>query len=258
MRAWRIWLAFVVLSGMACERQSPNRTMIFAAASLVEPMTEIAARFDSVHAGHTTRLNFAASSVLARQIEQAAPADVFVSASSQWTLYLARRGQVDSLAVAPIARNLLVVIADPRVEAPRGLRDLLQPQYWPVAIGDPTHVPLGQYAMRVLTHAGLWNDLQPHLVPAMDADAAVAIVERGEAPTGIAYRNEAVDNPHVHLAFEFPDSLQPDIVYTASIVSDSRNPRMARAFVNFLTGEEGQAVLQRHQFLPLAAEATPQ
>jgi molybdate transport system substrate-binding protein len=207
-----------------CSRQPSGALTVFGAASLIAPMQEIAAQFDSLHGGKATRLNFAASSVLARQIEEQAPADVFISASPEWTTYLARQRFVDSTAVVVIARNLLVVIADLRIEPPPAtLQDLLQEMFWPVAIGDPSHVPLGKYAQAALTHAGLWNEISPHLVPALDADAAVAIVERGAAPAGIAYRNEAVDNPRVRLAFEFPDSLQPDIQYTAGVVTNTPN-----------------------------------
>ena len=255
MKIQRLCLLGLLLFTSGCNRQSSNTITIFAAASLVAPMKEIAAQFDSLHPGNTSRLNFAASSILARQIEEHAPADVFISASPEWTAYLARRGFVDSTAVVVIAQNLLVVISDPRNQSrPSQLDDLLLPEYWPIAVGDPSHVPLGKYAQASLMKAGLWEKIAPHLLPAMDADAAVAIVERGEAPTGIAYHNEAVDNPHVLLAFEFPDSLQPDIQYTAAVVTNSGNKEKAEVFLNFLISSEGQAILRDHHFLPAAYE----
>jgi molybdate transport system substrate-binding protein len=228
---------------------------VFSAASLVAPMQEIAAQFDSLHPGNATRLNFAASSILARQIEEHAPADVFISASPEWTTYLARRGFVDSTAIAVIARNLLVAISDLQLASPPNLPgDLLQTKFWPIAVGDPSHVPLGKYAKESLRRAGIWDSLSQCLLPALDADAAVAIVERGEAPTGIAYRNEAIDNPHLRLTFEFPDSLQPDILYTASVIKNSKNRQKAQNIVAFLAAPEGQAVLQRYHFLPVRNE----
>jgi len=251
----RSWILALLMCVQGCTRQSSNTITIFAAASLVAPMQEIAAQFDSLHPGNMTRLNFAASSVLARQIEEHAPADVFISASPEWTVYLARRGFVNSTAVVVIARNLLVVISDPRNQSPPSqLNDLLREKYWPIAVGDPSHVPLGKYAQGSLNKAGLWEKIAPHLLPALDADAAVAIVERGEAPTGIAYRNEGIDNPHVNLAFEFPDSLQPDIQYTAAVVTNSGSKEKAQALVNFLISPEGQAILSDHHFLPAAYE----
>lgn len=251
----KIWLSSLLIFTVSCNRQSPRSITVFAAASLVAPLQEIAAQFDSLHTGNATRLNFAASSFLARQIEQHAPADVFISASPEWTTYLARRAFVDSTAAVVIARNLLVVIADPQIATlPVELPDLLHAEYWPIAVGDPSHVPLGQYAQTSLTRAGLWEDIAPHLLPALDADAAVAIVERGEAPIGIVYRNEAIDNPHVRLAFAFPDSLQPDIRYTASLTRHAQNLSTAQAFIDFLAAPQGQAILQRYNFLPVAYE----
>lgn len=251
MRNQETWLIGVLFFSLNCSRQSRDSITVFAAASLVGPLQEIAAQYDSAHPGHTTRLNVAASSVLAQQIEEHAPADVFISASPEWSAYLARHGFVDSAAVVVIARNLLVVIADRQIaQPPRQLNDLLRPDNWPIAVGDPSHVPVGKYAQLSLTGAGLWGSIAPHLLPALDADAAVAMVERGEAPVGIAYRNEAVDNPHVSLAFMFPDSLQPDIQYTASAVRHSKNIRSAQAFVDFLASADGQAILQRYHFLP--------
>jgi len=240
---------------IGCTRQSPNAVTVYAAASLVAPMQEIAARFDSLHSGNTTRLNFAASSILARQIEEQAPADVFISASPEWTTYLAQRDLVDSTAIFVIASNALVVIADPSLPLPpAGLHDLLHEAYWPIAVGDPTHVPLGKYAQEALMRAALWDSLAAHLLPALDADAAVAIVERGEAPTGIAYQNEAVDNPHVRLAFVFPEALQPEIFYTAAVVSKTGNKKMANAFLDFLISADGQRILRAHHFIPVAYE----
>jgi len=251
MRSQKLWLIGFLMCTLDCHRQAPSSLTVFAAASLVAPLQEIAAKFDSLHPGHTTRLNFAASSILSRQIEEHAPADVFISASPEWTTYLARRGFVDSTAVAVIARNLLVVIADPQIATPPArLQDLLQEKYWPIAIGDPSHVPLGKYAREALSRAGWWEAISPHLLPALDADAAVAIVERGEAPVGIAYRNEAIDNSHVRLAFVFPDSLQPDIQYTASVIRKASNSESAQAFVDFLASVHGQAILQSFNFLP--------
>ncbi len=255
MKTLNRWLVGLVICVLGCGRQLDNSIMVFAAASLVAPMQEIAAQFDSLHHGNTTRLNFAASSILARQIEEHAPADVFISASPEWTAYLSRRDFVDSTAVVVIARNSLVVISDPRNQSlPTQLDDLLREGSWPIAIGDPSHVPLGKYAQAALMKAGLWEKIAPHLLPAMDADAAVAIVERGETPTGIAYRNEAVDNPHVVLAFEFPDTLQPDIQYTAAVVANSGRTEQAQAFVSFVFSAEGQAIMRAHHFLPAAYE----
>lgn len=240
---------------VGCNSQSPNSITVFAAASLVAPVQEIAARFDSLHSGNTTRLNFASSSILARQIEEGAPADVFISASPEWIAYLARRGFVDSSAVVVIARNVLVVISDPRIQSPPlQLDDLLHEEFWPIAVGDPSHVPLGKYAQGALTKAGLWEKVAPHLLPALDADAAVAIVERGEAPAGIAYRNEAIENSHVRLAFAFPDSLQSDIEYTAAVVQTSSDGERAKAFASFLISSEGQTILRDHHFLPASYE----
>ncbi len=255
MKNPRLSIFFLLAFASGCQRQPPNSLTIFAAASLVAPVQKMAAQFDSLHPGRTTRLNFAASSFLARQIEEHAPADVFISASPQWTTYLARRGFVDSTAIVVIAQNLLVIIADRQLlQLPLQLRDLLQEKFWPIATGDPSHVPLGQYAKESLTRAGLWETISPHLLPALDADAAVATVERGEAPVGIAYQNEAVDNPHVQLAFVLADSLQPEIQYTASVIKHSRNAKKAQAFVQFLSSPQGQFTLQSFHFLPPAHE----
>lgn len=214
-------------------------------------MQTIVAAYEAQHPSTKIKLNLAASSILAKQIQQRAPADLFLSASPEWMHFLSARSLADSTRVVTIARNQLIVITPAAAAArPAQLSDLLLHQYHPLALGDPSHVPVGIYACQVLQKAGLWVDLEPSLLPTLDASATLATVARGEAPAGIAYRTDVAARRDLRLAFAIPDSLQPDIRYVAALLRNSSQQNLAAAFLAFILSPVGQEILAQHQFSP--------
>ncbi|MDJ0388944.1 molybdate ABC transporter substrate-binding protein [Roseomonas sp. E05] len=214
---------------------------IFAAASLQDALRAQAAAWEK--AGHPApRISFAASSTLARQIEQGAPADLFASADEQWMDYLAKRDLILPDSRRATLSNSLVLIAPPDQAQPLEPRegvDLLA-RLGPdgrLAVGDPAHVPAGIYAKQALTSLGLWEGLEPRLARADNVRAALLLVERGEAPLGIVYGTDA-RVAKVAVVGTFPAESHPPISYPFALTRLARGRPEAGALLDFLTGPE--------------------
>ncbi len=223
---------------------------VFAAASLVDALTEVSSAYRSVSVD-SPRFSFAASSLLARQIEQQAPASVFISADEQSMDYLAERGLLAKGTRADLLANRLVLIgpADrPRkIEIRSGfdLAGLLDGGR--LAIGDPALVPAGRYAREALTKLGVWGQASTCLLAADSVRAALLYVERGEAPLGIVYATDASASRGVTVLGEFPAYSHRPIVYPIAIVGAGDTPA-ARAFVEYLRGPVARAIFERYGF----------
>ena len=249
MRALLLLLALLLPA--AAQAEPPRPLTIFAAASLTDAMHDLAALWQSQ--GHPgLRSSLAASSTLARQIEQGAPADIFASADEQWMDYLAKRNLIaagtrkdllrnDLVLVVPAARKRAIAIG-PGLD----LAALLGPG-GRLAVGDPAHVPAGIYAEQALKKLGLWDAAQPRLAPAEDVRGALLLVERGEAPAGIVYGTDAAVSRGVAVAGVFPAGSHDPILYPFAIVK-SGDTGEARAFMAFLQSPAAMAVFGRRGF----------
>jgi molybdate transport system substrate-binding protein len=228
--------------------------MLFAAVSMKDVLEEIVRGYDP---GPGTRVlsAFAASSALARQIEQGAPADVFVSADQASMDYLAQRRLIDAATRAELAGNRLVLVA-PADHAV----DMTIEQSFPLAqalgdgrlsIADPAHVPAGRYAHAALVALGVWDSVRARLAPADNVRAALNFVARGEAPLGIVYQTDAAAERRVRVAGVFPAGSHPEIRYPAAVVAASANPQAARRLLAHLRSAQAAAVFARHGFIPI-------
>lgn len=206
--------------------------LVFAAASLTEVLPQVGERF-TADSGVPVRYSFAGSSTLARQIEQGAAADVFVSADVDWVAYLEAKRLLDPDSRRVFATNRLVAItpadADVTVEA---LTDLPARFRGRLAIADPAHVPAGRYAMQALTALGVWDALAGRLAVAGDVRGALTYVERGACDLGVVYATDARMSRRVRTVAVFPDSLHDPIRYVAGAATDARPG--ASAFVVLL------------------------
>jgi molybdate transport system substrate-binding protein len=224
----------------------------FAAASLTDALRALGQAWAA--RGHPApRLSFAASSALARQIEQGAPADLFLSADEPWMDYLQQRGLiVNATRVSPIG-NALVLVAtrdDARsVTLARGtdLLALLGP-HGRIATGDPAHVPVGRYAQAALTWMGQWEAIGPRLARADNVRAALLLVERGEAPFGIVYATDAAASQGVRVAGTFPAGSHAPVTYPFALMRRAEGKAQARAFLGFLAGPEARPTWERFGF----------
>ncbi|MGE0829632.1 MAG: molybdate ABC transporter substrate-binding protein [Hyphomonadaceae bacterium] len=225
---------------------------VFAAASLTEALAAAAEAFAHAEAAQRPRLNFAASSALARQIEQGAHADLFVSADEEWMDYLAERnlvaadGRVTLLTnglviIAPAASTLAVTLA-PNLDLRRALGD------GRLAIADPDGVPAGRYARAALQHFGAWTGVEDRLALGENVRAALRFVETGEAAAGIVYRTDALAaGDRVRVVAAFPAASHPPIRYPAALIGEAPS-EAARAFFAYLRSAPAAEIFQRFGF----------
>lgn len=224
---------------------------VFAAASLTDALRDVAALWQK--AGHEPlHLSFAASSTLARQIEQGAPADLFASADERWMDDLARHGLIAAGTRRDLLGNALVLVmpADHArtVAIARGF-DLaaLLGRGGRLAVADPAHVPAGLYAAEALRRLGLWASVANRLAPAEDVRAALLLVERGEAPAGIVYATDAAVAPGVAVAGTFPADSHAPIRYPFALTRRG-DTAQGRALLAFLESRAARAVFVRRGF----------
>jgi molybdate transport system substrate-binding protein len=223
---------------------------IYAAASMTDALEAIAVPLRAK--GVASKFSFGSSSTLARQIENGAPADVFVSADEEWMNYLAMRNLIVADSRKNFAGNDLVLIAPAdrpaRIEISRAtdFPALLGPQ-GRIATGDPAHVPAGRYAKAALENLGLWNAVGTRIAGAENVRVALTLVERGEAPLGIVYGTDAKSSPRVAVVGVFPAGSYPPVTYPAAIIA-KRDTKQAQDFVAFLASAEGKAILRRFGF----------
>ena len=243
----RAWL-LVVLAVFLPEPVAAQDLTISAAISLKEGLTDIANTFEAANPGATVSLNLGASGDLQRQIEAGAPVDVFVSAASSNMDVLSRHGGIDPGTRRDVACNRLVVVTPADVATgPASLAGLEVMEH--IALGNPKTVPAGQYAKQALESAGLWTKLQPRLVFAENVRQALDYVARGEAEAGFAYATDAGVIPdQVRVAFEVDPAAYEPIRYPAAVVAGTRQRDLAQRFVEFLTGPEATAALERRGF----------
>lgn len=250
MRAMRLLaLAFAFVLASVSVAAAQNVT-VYAAASMAGALEAVAEPLRAQ--GLSARFSFAASSTLARQIEQGANADLFVSADEEWMDYLVARNLIVPGTRRSIAGNRLVLVvpADrPRnvtIDRALDIGALLGPN-GRIATGDPSHVPVGRYAQRAFEALGLWPVVRGRIAGAENARVALTLVERGEAPLGVVYETDARASARVAIAGFFPADSHPPVVYPAAIVARRDSPA-ARAFLAHLESAEAKAILRRFGF----------
>lgn len=232
---------------------------VLCAASLTDVMPALAADY-AQRGGARPAFSFAASSVLARQIEAGATADVFVSADEAWMDYLEDRDLLVAGNRRALAQNRLVLIGTPDVARTAGNEPL---QALPhllgqgrLALGDPAHVPAGRYAAAALKALGLWEEVASRLVPAESVRVALLYVARGEAPLGVVYATDVRGVKGVQVLAEIPAATHPAITYPAAAVA-AGNRAAAAAFLEYLAGPASRHIWTAHGFAPGEGRATP-
>ncbi len=245
-------LAGLVLVALAACSPTPSSrpedtVTVFAAASLTDALTEIAADYERA-GGPRVRLSFAASGAVARQVEAGAPADVVILADPVWMDRLAAAGRLGERRFDLLGNDLVVIAPaeaavseDPFATLPAGSR---------VAIGDPESVPAGAYARTWLQATGRWEAVRERLVFAADVRGVRAFVARHEAALGVVYRSDVVGQNEVRIVLEPPPPEQPAILYPAAETADGGAE--GRAFLDHLRTPRAAAIFRRHGFEPVA------
>jgi molybdate transport system substrate-binding protein len=222
---------------------------VCAAASLTDALKEIAVTYDR-ESGDTLVFNFAASSVLARQIEEGAPADLIISADEAKLDVLEKKGLLLPGTRKSILSNTLVVIVPPdSLLEIKSAEDLVAPAIKRIALGEPSSVPAGIYAKAYLQKLGLWDQLAGRVVPTESVRAALAAVESGNVEAGIVYKTDAMISKQVKVAFEVPESEGPPISYPLAVIKDSRAPDAAKRLASYLASKPAGVVFQRYGFI---------
>lgn len=237
------------LFAVACGRHNtPHERSIeiYAAASLSSALLALREPFRQRAPNIELSFNFAASSLLARQIEQGASADLFISAHPMWTEYLQDRDLLAPENAKAFLSNRLVLIVPKHASARvNNLQDLASARVTRIALGDWTHVPVGLYARQALERLGLWASIVHKCIAAVDARAAVTYVAQGQADCGIVYRSDAHLSSEVEIAAALPEAAQPEIRY---IVAWLRHAGEAQRFLAFLTSPEARPIFERYGF----------
>ncbi|MGH8023617.1 MAG: molybdate ABC transporter substrate-binding protein [Limisphaerales bacterium] len=241
-------VAIACVAGAACRIRAGDVT-VFAAASLTDSLKQIAAHYQR-QTGETVTFNFEASSILARQIQEGAPADIFFSADEAQMDRLAKGRLIDPATRVDLLGNALVVIAPAdshlQVNSPADLADDRVRQ---IALGDPKAVPAGVYAKEWLERLRLWRAVRPKVVPTENVRAALAAVASGNVDAGIVYKTDAAITRSVKIVYEVPPAAGPDIRYPAALVKGSDHSDEAKRFLKYLESNEAARVFKRFGFI---------
>jgi molybdate transport system substrate-binding protein len=232
---------------------SAGPVVVFAAASLKSALDDIASEWQRA-TGRVARISYAGTPALARQIEQGAPADIFISADRDWMDYLSRRALVRD--PRPLLGNRLVLVAP----AGSGATLQLGPDApmaavlgeGRLAVANVDAVPAGRYAKVALGSLGVWKQVAGRLVQTPDVRAALRLVARGEAPLGIVYATDAKAEPKVRVVDVFDETTHPAILYMTAAVAESADPG-GDAFLAFLRGASARRIFEREGFTVVAS-----
>lgn len=248
-------LAFATLLASTTRAAEPLR--IFAAASLTDALGELSRAYEQAHPGTRVQSSFAGSSTLAKQLQQGARADLFISADRDWLDFLQQQNLLDDPSRRDLLGNQLVLIA-PR-DQPVNV-DLAQAdRFWAsfngrLCVGATASVPAGKYARQSLEALGWWPQLQPHLVETEDVRAALALVARGECALGIVYQTDATLSEQVIQVAPLPASSHKAIVYPGALLK--QHQAQAESFWQFLQSPAAATVFRKYGFDPLPTPAT--
>ncbi len=235
----------------AADRERPV-LQLYAAASLTNVLDDLSSAWEKT-GGMPVKTSYAASSVLARQIEAGGRADVFISADREWMDYLQSRNLLDRPTRRILVGNRLVLVAP----ADSTLQLKIAPGFdlagalgkRRLATGDPDTVPVGRYARSALISLGVWDEVEDRLVRADNVRSAMMFVSRGEVPLGIVYTTDALLDSRVRIVDTFPESSHPPITYPGAVLKGARDGSIA--FLDYLTSPAARDTWRRFGFLEL-------
>lgn len=246
-------MSAILAIGLGPQSSSADEVVVFAAASLANALELIEAGFE-IETGHDLVVSLAGSSVLARQIELGAPADIFISASSDWMDVVEAAGFVEANGRFDLLGNRLVIVASDKEAKPVaivpgfGLADLLGERRLAMALIDS--VPAGVYGKAALESLGVWESVADRVAQADNVRAALAFVATGEAPFGIVYATDAAAESNVSVVGTFPVSTHPPIVYPVADLT-TRDTVAEAVFLDYLRGARARDAFERQGFAVL-------
>ena len=259
MTTRRSWLALLVAAGLASTAGAlpaaaqGKDVVVFAAASLKNALDDIAGQWQR-ETGKKVVISYAASNTLIKQIEQGAPADLFISAALDWMDYGQQKDLIKPGSRSNLLGNRLVLIApkdssvSANIQPGFDLAALLKGGR--LAMGNVDAVPAGKYGKASLEKLGVWDSVKDKIAQAESVRAALLFVSRGEAPLGIVYQTDATADPSVKIVGTFPENTHPPIIYPVALTKESTNAD-AQAFLNYLRSPAARAAFERQGFAVL-------
>lgn len=260
MTTKRSWLAFasatLMTLGLATAPAAAQSrdVLVFAAASLKNALDDVAAQWQR-ETGKRVVISYAASNTLIKQIEQGAPADIFISADLDWMDYGQQKGLIKPDTRANLLGNRIVLIAPKdstvtvNIQPGFDLAALLKGGR--LAMGNVEAVPAGKYGKAALEKLGAWAGVKDKIAQAESVRAALVLVSRGEAPLGVVYQTDAASDPSVKIVGVFPEDSHPPIIYPIALTKESSSPE-AQAFLNYVRSAAARAAFERQGFTVLA------
>jgi len=246
--------AVALLAFLRCEAAEVR---VFAAASLTDSMKEVANAYEK-ESGDKVVFNFGASSTLARQIEEGAPADIFFSADEAKMDGLESKSLIEKGSRKDrLSNTLVIVVAAEKGAAVNSPKDLATLSIKRVALGDPRAVPIGIYAREYLEKLKLWEAVRPKVVATENVRAALAAVEAGNADASIVYKTDAAISKKVIVVFEVPVEDGPKIGYPMAMLKDAREPAAAKKFFEHLSSDEAGKIFKRYGFIVIESANGP-
>ena len=241
----------IVFATLALAQNVRSESLLFfAAASTGRAVTHIVELYEAQNP-HTVRISLAASSTLAVQIANGAPADIFLSANAQWMDYLAQKKAIVHRSRVNLLGNRLALISasdnpvDLKISRGFALADALGDRR--LSIADPDHVPAGIYAKTALEKLGVWHSVRTKLARTANVRAAVLLIARGETSLGVGYTSDVVNDGSLRVVDVFPADTHPPITYPLALVGGPKTTA-ALTFANFLVSQQARGVFDQHGF----------
>jgi len=254
----RRWLGLALAAATALAPAIANAQsdgmVVFAAASLKNALDEIATGWSKETSRPKPRISFASSSALAKQMEQGAPADLFISADLAWMDYVAKKDLIKADTRVNLLGNRIVLIAPKdsktSVEVKQGFDLAKALAGGKLAMGNVDAVPAGKYGKAALEKLGAWDGVKDKIAQAENVRAALLLVSRAEAALGIVYSTDAAADPNVRIVATFPADSHPPIIYPAAVTKDAKSAD-ARPFLDYLKSAKARPAFEKQGFTVL-------
>lgn len=221
---------------------------VSAAASLKDSMNEIKQLYTKEHPNIAITYNFGASGTLQQQIEQGAPADIFMSAATKQMDELKSKNLLVNDTVKNLLQNDVVLIVPKDSSNIKTFDDLATDKAQKIALGEPKSVPVGQYSQEILTNLKLMDKVQPKAVYGKDVKEVLTWVETKNVDAGIVYKTDALVSKKVNIIATAPEDSHNPVVYPAAVIKSSKNVDAAKDFLKFLSGDKAKAVFEKYGF----------
>lgn len=227
----------------------PVTLLVSAAASLTDAITDLKTLYEEEHSNVSLTINLASSGKLQQQIEQGAPADVYISAAKGKMDALEEKDLIVKETRKDILKNRMVLIVAKDNDTITGFNDLENAGV--IALGEPDSVPAGKYGKESLISMALWDKVESKLVYAKDVRQVLAYVESGDAEAGIVYQTDANISDKVKVVAVAEENTHSSLVYPVAVIKDSQNQETARDFIDFLSTDKGYAIFEKYGFTPI-------